>query len=231
VNLGTGRRVIDYKEGSLYTEGAIDKFSVFTVLPYRNISEGSVYRAGSGFGDMIVGTKTMFLDSELLLVSMQTSTFIPTGNTGRGAGTGHVSIEPALLTALNVCPGFFIQSELAYRFPIGGDPDFQGPMFHYHVALNKLLWECGKSFNIVGTLGFDGYNVTGGSFTTFTTNAAGQTIAVVSSAKDIGNMFYVSPGARINFCDKADFGIGTSFALTEDRFARQIVRIEARFRF
>ena len=37
---------------------------------------------------------------ELLLSTLQFKVFLPTGDAGRGLGTGHVSIEPSLVSAL-----------------------------------------------------------------------------------------------------------------------------------
>src|SRR5262249_56779617 len=152
-------------------------------------------QGASGFGDMNVGTKSLLLDCELLQLAFQFKTFIPTGNFTRGLGTGHVSLEPALLGALKLTSNTYLQGEFAYWFPIAGDLDFQGPVFHWHLALNQMLWQCGcnKGIQLVGTAMLDGYNFLGGRFTIpvsdptlFSQNASG-------SVKRVGTIRNVGP--------------------------------------
>src|SRR5262249_38238144 len=54
----------------------------------------------SGFDDLNLGTKSVWIDCELLLLTFQFKTFVPTGNFTRGLGTAHVSLEPSLLFAI-----------------------------------------------------------------------------------------------------------------------------------
>ena len=216
-------RAIDYSEGSLYTEAAAGGFGFFTSLPYRSVAGGSAYDAGSGLADIVLGTKSMMLDTELLLLTFQFTTFLPSGDSGKGLGTGHVSLEPALVSALYLCPGSYLQTEFGFRFPIGGQAGSQASVFHYSASLNRELWKCGSSWELVGTLGLDGYQIENGGYTT----DAGAT----GRATSVGSILYATPGLRLGFCDKADFGFGPAFAVTRDRFAQQLLRFEARFRF
>ena len=54
--------------------------------------------------------------------------------------------------ALKLSPRFYFQGQFAFWGPIGGSPDFQGPVIHYHTSLNYLLWNCGCDLQLVGTL-------------------------------------------------------------------------------
>ncbi|MGH9676703.1 MAG: transporter, partial [Candidatus Acidiferrum sp.] len=218
-----GPNKLDYQQGSLYTEGAIERIGAFVELPYLHVSPDN-YPAASGFGDMIVGTKTLLLDCELLLVTFEFKTYIPTGNFTSGLGTGHVSLEPSLLTALKLTSSTYLQSQFSYWFPIGGDQQFQGSVFHYHFSLNQLLCNCGHDIQLIGTIELNGYEFTSGDFTDPVTGAAFH-------SPSVGNILSIGPGLRLNICDKVDFGVGTAFAITSDHLAEELIRADFRVRF
>jgi hypothetical protein len=220
-----GATSLDYREGFLYIEGAISRFGMFVNLPYLNVSP-VLYPAASGFSDMIVGTKSLLLDCELVQFTYQFQTFIPTGNFTRGLGTGHVSLEPSLVWAVKLTPMTYWQGQTAYLFPIGGTPGFQGPVFHYHFALNQMLWQCGceKAVQLIGSAELGGYEIGGGAYTSPLTG-------LPASAVDVGNIVNVGPGLRLVVCNKIDIGAGSYFAITKDRMATGLARIEFRWRF
>lgn len=220
-------RSIDYKELSLYTEAAAGPIGVFVEMPYRNVQVNNPvageFAGHSGFADMNIGTKSLLLDCELLLVSFQFRTYIPTGSPGQGLSTGHVSLEPSLLAALKLTPTTYLQSQFAYWIPIGGDTAYQGPVFHYHFSLNQLLYRC-CNVQFIGTLELDGWDIQGGAFT----DAAGNPQSAKSSVGDIISM---GPGLRMVICDKIDFGVGSRFNLSDPRRCEDVVRAEFRWRF
>jgi Putative MetA-pathway of phenol degradation len=207
---------------TLYNEVARGPFSASIDLPYEQVTPDN-YAGASGFGDMVIGTKSMLLDCELMQFSFGFKTFIPTGNFSKGLGTGHVSLEPELLLTLKLAPTTYLQSELAYRFPLGGDGTYEGPVLHYHVAVNQLLWNCGHDIKLVGTLELNGYELLGGSYT----SDAGATL----SAKDISGIVSIGPGIRLEMCDRIDFGIGTGFNFTSGSMGDEFVQLEFRWRF
>jgi hypothetical protein len=221
-----GATSLNYAEGSLYIEGAIERVGAFVQMQYLSY-DGSSYASASGLADMIVGTKTLLLDCELLLVSFEFKTYIPVGNFTKGLGTGHVSLEPSLLAALKLTPTTYLQGQTSYWFPIAGDSTYQGDVFSYDFSLNQILWHCGHDVQLVGTLELGGYEFLNGSYTVPTPG----TTAVVGRARDVGTVVNLGPGLRLNICDKMDFGVGTAFALTSDHLAEDLVRLEARFRF
>src|SRR5207253_2947240 len=128
-----GERRLDHSDLYVYTEGAAGRIGLFVELDYRHI-EPELFGNASGFADMNIGTKTLLLDCELLQVSFQVRTYLPTGNFTRGLGTGHVSIDLSLPFNLKLAPETCWQGQLAYLFPIGGDQLYQGPVFHYHTS-------------------------------------------------------------------------------------------------
>jgi hypothetical protein len=216
-----------------------------TVGPAQAVLEQVVPSCNaSGFADMNLGTKAVLLDCELLLLTFQFKTYLPTGNFMKGLGDGHVSLEPALLFALKLMPDCYLQGEFAYWIPIGGDPLYEGDIYHSHFSLNKTLWSPCPGLRLVGTLECEHWEVLGGNFTApdllveTTTPVAGPggtmknrpvLTPVAQSATE--GIFSAGPGLRFFICDKIDFGIGTQFAITQDHWEEELVRAEFRWRF
>jgi hypothetical protein len=219
----TATGATSYRDLVLYNEVGIDRFSASVAIPYLQMSPANGPGA-SGFGDITIGTKSMLLDCELIQLTFAFNTIVPSGNFTRGLGTGHVSLEPAGLMALKLHPRTYLQSELAYRIPIGGDQAFQGPVLHYHCSLNHLLWSCGKDIQLIGVAELNGYELLGGAYTDPATGAA-------LSAKTIGSIINIGPGVRLVICDKIDFGVGSAFNITNDSMGDEMLRVQFRWRF
>ncbi len=218
--------LVDYSDFNFYTEAATGRIGAFVEMPYRFVkvqdpTATDNFPGHSGFADMNAGTKTLLLDCELTQLSFQFRTFIPIGSPGNGLGTGHVSLEPSLLGALRLTPTTYLQTQLAYWIPIGGDPAYQGPVFHYHNSLNQLLWRC-CNVQVIGMLEMDGWEIMGGAYTDET--------GVQQGAKHIGSIFSMGPGIRAVICDKIDVGVGSRFAIG-DRKGEDVIRAELRWRF
>lgn len=219
-----GESAVSYQDLSLYNEVAIDRFSAWISVPYLSM-EDNTFGGASGFGDLTIGTKSMLLDCELMQLTFAFNTYVPTGNFLKGLGTGHVSLEPGLLTALKLTPETYLQGEILYRIPVGGTGGFDGPVLQYHCSLNHTFWECGKcnGIKLIGVAELNGYELLGGSFTDAT--------GAIGSARDIGSIVTIGPGVRLVICDKIDFGVGSAFNITHDSLGDQIIRADFRWRF
>jgi hypothetical protein len=227
-------RAVNYREFSLYMEGAIDRIGIFVDTPYREVGIKAAAisptpdHTFSGFGDVVVGSKTLLLDCELVQTSFQFKTFILSGDARKGLGTGHVSLEPALLFALRLTPLTYIQAETAYWIPVGGDSLYQGNVFHGHLSLNQVLWHINHNVQVIGTLEGNEWSVINGNYTNSDTlDAGGNPIPVRART----SMFSAGPGIRFVVCDKIDLGVGSAFSLTGDHWAEELVRAEFRWRF
>lgn len=211
-----------YGELDFYQEIAASKTaSAFVEMTYRSIDSGT-NPSSAGLGDMNVGAKSVILDRELLLITTQFRTYIPVGNFTSGLGTGHVALEPSLLSALKLAPETYLQTQIAYWLPLGGSPDFAGSIFHYHVSLNHNLYQHGDFLNIVGTIEVNGYTFRG-QFTDFPTGTV-----VGLSGRSFAN---IGPGIRVQFCNRVDIGVGSAFGLNNGPGPDQIYRTELRLRF
>src|SRR5262249_3778958 len=65
----TGVRVpdVNYQDGYLYTEAAVDNFSLWVNLVYLHSDPvDPTFQDHSSFGDMSIGTKSLLLDCELI---------------------------------------------------------------------------------------------------------------------------------------------------------------------
>jgi hypothetical protein len=213
---------VDYHELMLYTEVATQRFSFFTYMPYRSLDPTNNPHA-AGFGNLVLGTKSMMIDSELLLFTFQFKTIIPTANARKGIDNGHTTLEPSLLATLKVLPDTYIQTQVAEWIPIAGDPDFAGAMLHYHISLNRALIKPNDNFQFIGTIEFNGYSFQDGLFTPF---PAGPPVRA-----DRYSYFSVGPGFRIVFCSKFDIGFGMAFSTSSHNFAADLYRTEVRWRF
>jgi hypothetical protein len=196
----------------------VDKFSMFIDLPYRS-QRGQANGGSGGIGDLQIGTKSLLVDSELVQFTFQLVTTIPTAGPGGGVGTGHVSLDPSIVSAVKLREDTYWQSQLGYWFGVGNS---NGSLVHYHNAINQVLWRPSGDTLLVGTIEGVGYTFTSGTLTL--PNGA------VVRANDT-TYFSVGPGVRWCMCGKLDVGFGMQFAVTDRHFAQQLYRTEIRFRF
>jgi hypothetical protein len=212
---------VNYDELSLYQEIAAGKFAFFIDTPYRSVYP-DLNAHHANFGDLNLGTKSLLVDCELLQFTFQFRTYIPTGRVGNGLGTGHTSLEPSALASLKLSQDTYLQGQLAYWIPIGGDGEFEGAVWHYHLSLNHLWWKSGP-YQLIGTSEFNGWSFTDGGVVDRVTGmgrpASGETYVTLGG------------GLRLVICENFDIGFGTTFAVTDDHFADQLYRTEVRFRY
>jgi hypothetical protein len=99
-------------------------------------------------------------------------------------------------------------------------------VWNWQLSLNQLLYHCGceKSVDVIGTAELGGYDILGGAYTAPITG-------LPLSAKDVGDIVNIGPGIRLVVCRKVDIGIGSQFAITKDRMASSVERVEFRWRF
>src|SRR5262249_37938184 len=116
----------------------------------------------SGFGDLSIGNKALLLDCCLMQITFQFKTTLPTGSFLQGLGTGHVSLEPSLLFNINCGHDTYLQGQLSYWIPVGGDPLYQGNIFHTHYSLNHLLWKPCNGVLVIGTAELSHWTVLNG---------------------------------------------------------------------
>ncbi len=210
---------VNYGALSVYQEIAAKGASVFSEMPYYSM-ESNNNPGSAGFGDINVGTKSVILDRELLILTTQLRTFIPVGNFTTGLGTGHISLEPSLLAALKLSHNTYLQAQIADWIPLGGTPGFAGAVIHYHVSVNQTLWQHRTFLSLVGTVELNGY-----SFRGEFTNDASTLVGLNGS-----NYMNAGSGLRLQISDKIDFGFSTTFGFGNGSGPERIYRTELRIR-
>ncbi|HMP60085.1 MAG TPA: transporter [Gemmatales bacterium] len=224
-----GETHLDYNELSLYTEAAMGNFSVYFVQPFRSVSP-ELNNYAAGFGDLRLGTKSMLLDCEMLQITLQIETTLPTASPGKGLGIGHTAINPSLLVALKLTQNMYWQMQVGEWLPIGGDPSFQGAVFHYSGALNySIPVLCGVQFVMSAEAG--GLVFNGGRYTDAFLGGEPDGDATRGFRANGDTIAWAGPSARLVICDKVDFGGGVAWALTNDHLAETLYRFELRWRF
>jgi hypothetical protein len=209
---------INVTEVRLYTEAAAGMAGMSIDMPYRRI-EGDVDE--SGFADMVIATKAMLLDCELIQITFGTTTSIPIGAAPKGLGTAHVGLEPSLIWGLKLAPNTYLQAVTGLWIPLGGDSQYQGNIFDYRFSLNQLLYKPCNDLQVVGTLELIGWSILNGS----------RTDVVLGPVNAKGNLISGGPGIRCFICEKIDFGVGSMFSFTNQRWAEEEIRIDFRWRF
>ena len=215
-----GQPSVNYDQFSFYNEvAASTRASLFVEIPYRTVSPRfGGYHAG--FADMNIGTKGVIFDSELLLLTFQFRTYLPTGQAGFGLGTGHISLEPSLLGSLKLSPDAYLQGQLSEWIPIGGDNNYQGALIHYHGSYNQVLFRFAPDSPLIATFEGYGYTFQDGAYTN---PAVGPYVNSSGSS-----YFNLGAGLRSVICNAIDFGGAISFPVTSNHFGDPLLRIELR---
>ncbi|MCA9258940.1 MAG: hypothetical protein KDA61_07060 [Planctomycetales bacterium] len=214
-------RGVDYDELTHYVEAAQGAVGVWFEYSYRSLDADG--RHFAGFGDMTTGAKTLLFDTELMQFAFQMKTFIPQGSPGKGLGTGHVSLEPGFVWGLRLSDRAFMQAELNEWIPLGGNDVYAGALLRYNVALNRELFRLPSGVLIMGVGELNGWRFQDGMFTD-------PTLGALRPAS--GDTYLnTGGGVRMYFCDRADFGVSGSFAITDEAWAQSTVRTEIRFRY
>jgi len=204
------------------TEAASGNIGIIFEMPYRAVNPVEGPRAAN-FGDITVGTRTLLFDCELLQITFLMKTFIPAGSTGKGLGTGHVSLEPSLVYGIKLGPETYMQGQLSQWIPLGGDPSYAGAILHQHYSLNQVLFRCLPDVPLIGTIEVSAFHFQDGAYTD----------PLLGPFQKSSGETYVMPGCglRLVVCDKFDIGFGAAFAVTERHLQGQLYRTEIRWRW
>jgi hypothetical protein len=218
-----------------------DRFSAFGLAPIRWIQpqsfipgtipgNGPGFPDQSGIGDLRAGVKVGVAASADQSVTAQAQVYFPTGDAGKGLGTNHASIEPALLYYQRVSDVVALESQVGVWFPLGGSSAFPGDD-HGNYSGNILYYGIGPSFEVykgdqvqvapvielVGWRVLRGFQTVPGS-------------PVSAPAADGTNIVNLKVGARFSI-NRGSFYFGYGHALTDATWYDDIVRFEYRYSF
>jgi hypothetical protein len=214
---------VNYQDISAYLEAALcNRFSAFVEVPVRFL-DPELNRVSDGLADMNAGFKWAFVACDERYLTFQLRTYIPTGNSERGLGTDHVSLEPAFLAYQRLTKRLAVEGELRDWIPIGGT-DFAGNVIRYGVGLGYDIVQA-HTLRITPIVEFVGWTVLGGKELA----VAGTTSSTLDASGD--TIVNVKLGTRVTVGDHNDFYIGYGRALTGDVWYKDILRLEYRLIF
>jgi Putative MetA-pathway of phenol degradation len=215
------------------------KISLLVELPLRWIQAKSFSPAAGSFpnqqglGDILAGVKLGLVASEdRRHLTLQFRVQTPSGEASRGLGTGHTSIEPALLYYERLSPRFALESEFALWHPFGGspgvasasDPDprrFAGDILFYGVGPSYQLYK-GDRVRFGPVLELAGWHILHGYQTVW---SAPTPVGEKIDGTDIVNL---KAGVRTSIGDRNSIYVGYGRALTDAVWYKDIVRVEYR---
>jgi hypothetical protein len=215
---------VDYQDLSAYGEYVVfPRLSVFAEVPVRFLNP-EVNDNAWGLADIHAGFKYAFLMDETNVVSFQLRTDAPTGDSHRGLGNHHVSLEPGFLFLRKLDERTRVEGELRYWIPIDGT-SFAGDILRYGIGFSRDVYES-DCMRVTPVVELVGWTVLSGKESVVPAfgpptiqNAAGDTIVNLKL------------GLRWTFGERLDFYTGWGVALTGERWYEDIFRFEARLHF
>lgn len=213
----------DYQEIRGYLEGKVaDNLSLFLEAPWRFLNP-TINDNHEGFGDLEAGFKWAFLADRDQITSFQFRLYAPTGDSRRGLGTDHLSLEPGLLCFNRLSDRLQVENELRLWIPVGGT-SFSGTILRYGAGFSygerqANDWWITPVVELVGWTVFNGSETTTFTPPIIVADAAGDTI--------INAKF----GLRVGFGDRFDVYSGYGRALTGEVWYKDIWRTELRLAF
>jgi hypothetical protein len=231
---------LNYQQLYLQAEYApISRFSVFTMVPVRwlqpqGFKAFTPFPNESGLSDVQAGFKFAALASSSHYLTFQLRAYFPSGDSRKGLGTNHYSIEPSLLYYQRLSSRWAVEGQLTYWHPIGGSAGvpvgnsegYAGDIVNYGIGPSYRLINR-ESFRLSPVVELVGWKVLGG----FETNPGPTTIDM--GASEVGNINIVNLkiGARAAFGRHNSIYAGYGRALTSDDWYKDLFRMEYRYSF
>jgi hypothetical protein len=215
---------VSYQEWSAAVEFQFaPQLSGFVEAPWR-LLHPEVNDRAAGFGDMNAGFKYAFISNEDLVATFQLRTYVPTGDSHRGLGVDHTSLEPALLVYGRLNERLAFEGELRDWVPIGGT-DFAGNVLRYGAGLH-YDWLQTEQVQVVPVVELVGWTVLGGKESVPVSAGVFQ---VKGAAGD--TIVNAKVGVRFKMDGWGDLYTGYGRALTGDRWYANTFRVEWRLTF
>lgn len=229
---------VSYQDYGAYIEYVVvPRLSAFVELPVRSLNfkldpaaqgmTGAQPIADStGLSDINAGIRYGLIMDCDQAVTFQLRVYAPTGDAGRGLGTGHASLEPAILAQHRWTEDLSTFGEFRVWVPFSdatagpNDNNFAGPVLRYGLGASYRLYElaCGDSYSrLDGVAEFVGWTVLDGQ------KFSGADATLDSARGDtIGNIKVGLRGTR----DGRSLFIGYGHAVTHEQWYSDIVRVD-----
>lgn len=228
---------VNFQQLHLEAEYALgDRFSVFGAVPVRWLQpqvfvpdiEGrfGTFDNQSGLSDIRAGLKVALSAAATHALTAQFQAFAPTGESLRGLGTNHWSLEPALLYFQRLSDRVALESQVGAWLPTSGSPGvptagsekFSGKVLFYGFGPSVTIYSS-EAFQVTPVVELVGWRVLGGF----------QTAAVLDASDT--NIVNLKVGTRLGFGARSSVYVGYGHALTDAVWYDDLVRLEYRFDF
>jgi hypothetical protein len=225
-------RYVNFQQ--LYFQGEYaprSRFSLFTQIPIRWLQPHAApgilaaFSSSGGISDVQLGFKLAAIATPRRYLTFQLRSALPSGDSRRGLGTNHASIEPAILYYQQITNRLSVEGQIGDTHPIGGShgvptassSGFAGDVFFYGVGSSYLLIDH-ENFQLSPVLELVGWNVISG-------------LATGRTSTDGVNIVNLKIGPRMTFGAHSSFYAGYGIALTSQTWYREIFRTEYRYAF
>ena len=177
------------------------------------------FSSSSGLGDLKTGAKFALSSTNTQVATVQVQLFLPSGDSEKGLGTNHASLEPAFLIYQRASERVVIEGELSVRFPLGGsapvptaaDGKFAGNVLFYGIGPSVEVYRS-RGFSVSPVIELTGWSVLSGF----------ATIPNVDPDASGTNIVNLKFGGRIGWKDYSSFYIGYGHALTDAKWYSDI---------
>jgi len=179
----------------------------------------------AGLSDVQAGFKFAPLASHEHYLTFQFLADFPSGDSSKGLGTNHYSVQPSLLFFQKVTDRMSFEAQLGDWHPIeGASPGFAGDVFTYGLGPSYELYR-GELVRFAPVIELVGWRVLGG----LQTNGDFFPNPVVSA--DGTNIVNLKVGARTSIGGHNSFYLGYGQALSHEVWYKHVVRLEYRYTF
>lgn len=212
-------RSVDWWEMRFHIEQGGSQMALITEHVIRGL-DPEVNGNTVGYGDMTIGPKVVVYEDVGLWISYLNLTHIPTGLPRRGLGTGHVSMEHALLMDWQLSCLTHVHGELDWWINLSGPAEFRGTFLKYGLGVSHLLYERpNHNFAIIPVFEAVGWSVVDG----MQTGPDGTVFPV-----DPDTIVNLYGGSRVLLNEKCELGLNVGGTLTTNRWYESRVRIDFR---
>lgn len=233
--------VTEYDFRQLYLEGEVavhPRVGLFVEVPVRWV-EPSAFVPGlgsfgstSGLGDIRTGIKLAIIQTGEATLTAQVRGDFASGDAGKGLGTNHGTIVPALLYFQRLGERATFESQFGSHHPLSGsagvptasDDKFAGDVIYYGAGVAYEVYS-GPAVRVAPVVEFVGWHVLGG----FQTEIPGTVgVATPTEGLDIVNL---KIGGRVTMQDRTSVYVGYGKKLTDNGWYNDILRVELRYGF
>jgi len=189
------------------------------VQPQEFVPDLGSFESTAGLADINVGFKAAVVSKENTVVTAQVKAFLPIGDSLKGLGTDHASIEPAVLVYQQI-KRVAIESQFGTWFPIGGsdgvpitsEKKFAGNVLFYGIGPSVEVWGNGIA-SVRPVVELVGWHLLGG-------------LSTLNNDQSGTNIVNIKIGGRVAFNNANSIYVGWGKGLTDAKWYDTILRFE-----